>query len=66
MDRCLVTIDVCIRHMFVFMSVVMTVWGLWECLLCSGHCESGFLSFRVCLCKGCDVVCSVVLWRVEL
>ena len=22
----------------VFMSVVVTVWGLWECLLCSGRC----------------------------
>ena len=21
-----------------FMSVVVTVWGLWECLLCIGHC----------------------------
>ena len=36
--RCLETIDVCIWCMFVFMSVVMTVWGLWECLLCSGRC----------------------------
>ena len=25
--RCLETIDVCILHMFVFMSVVVTVWG---------------------------------------
>ena len=25
-DRCLETIDVCIWHMFVFMSVVVTVW----------------------------------------
>ena len=33
--RCPETIDVC---MFVFMSVVVTVWGLWECLLCSGRC----------------------------
>ena len=24
--RCLETIDVCIWHMFVFMSVVVTVW----------------------------------------
>ena len=22
--------------MFVFMSVVVVVWGLWECLLCTG------------------------------
>ena len=26
--RCLETIDVCIWRMFVFMSVVLTVWGL--------------------------------------
>ena len=25
--RCLETIDVCIWHMFDFMSVVVTVWG---------------------------------------
>ena len=37
-DRCLKTIDVCIWHMFVLMSVVVSVWGLWECLLCSGRC----------------------------
>ena len=24
------TIDVCIWRMFVFMSVIMTVWGLWN------------------------------------
>ena len=24
---CLETIDVCIWHMFVFMSIVVTVWG---------------------------------------
>ena len=36
--RCLETIDVCIWRMFVFMSLVVTVAGLWECLLCSGHC----------------------------
>ena len=33
--RHLETINVCIWHMFVFMSVVVTVWG---CLLCSGRC----------------------------
>ena len=27
MIRCLETIDVCIWRMFVFMSVVVTVWG---------------------------------------
>ena len=36
--RCLETIDVCIWRMFVFMSVVVTVWGMWECFLCSGRC----------------------------
>ena len=36
--RCLETIDVCIWRMFVVMSIVVTVWGLWECLLCSGRC----------------------------
>ena len=35
---CLETIDVSIWCMFVFMSAVVTVWGLWECLLCSGRC----------------------------
>ena len=35
--RCLETIDVCIWRMFVFMSVVVIVWGLCECLLCSGR-----------------------------
>ena len=30
--RCLETIDVCIWRMFVFMSVVVSVW---ECLLCA-------------------------------
>ena len=32
--RCLETIDVRIF----FMCVVVTVWGLWECLLCYGRC----------------------------
>ena len=36
--RCLETIDVCILRMFCFMSVVVTVWGSVECLLCSGRC----------------------------
>ena len=36
--RCLETIDVCIWRMFVFMSAVVTVWGMWEYLLCSGRC----------------------------
>ena len=36
--RCLKTIDVCIWSMFAFMSVVVTVWCLWECLFCIGLC----------------------------
>ena len=36
--RCLETIDVCLWRMFVFMPAVVTVWGLWECLLCIGRC----------------------------
>ena len=32
--RCLETIDVCIWRMFVFMSVVVIVWGSHECLVC--------------------------------
>ena len=34
--RYLETIEVCIWRMFVFMSVVVTVWGMWECFLCTG------------------------------
>ena len=30
--RCLETIDVCIWRMFVCMSVVVNMWGLWKCL----------------------------------
>ena len=36
--RCLKTIYVCIWRMFVFISVVVIVWGMWESLLCSGRC----------------------------
>ena len=35
--RCLDTIDVCIWRMFVFMSVVVSVGGILEYLLCSGR-----------------------------
>ena len=35
--RCIETIDVCIWRMFVFMSVVVTVWGSVGSLLCSGN-----------------------------
>ena len=35
---CLETIDVCIWRMFIFMSVVVTVWGSVEMLLCCDRC----------------------------
>ena len=35
---CLEKIDVCIWRMFVFMSVVVTVWGSVGMLLCTGRC----------------------------
>ena len=36
--RSIETIDVCIWRVFVFMSVVVTVWGSVGMLLCSGRC----------------------------
>ena len=36
--RCLETIDICIWRMFVFISVVVAEWDLWECLLCNDRC----------------------------
>ena len=36
--RCLETIDVLIWRMCVFMSIVVTVWGMYTYLLCSGRC----------------------------
>ena len=36
--RCIETIDLCIWCIFVFMSVVVTVWGSVVSLLCSGRC----------------------------
>ena len=55
---CLETIDVCIWRKFVFMSVVVTVWGLWDvcCVAAvvekSGFLALGVLKYVVCLCKG--------------
>ena len=65
---CLKTIDVCIWHMFVFMSVVVTVWGsvgcfvVWRALLKIVGFSLGVLKYVVCLCKGVmDVVFSVCI-----
>ena len=61
------TINVCIWCMFVFMFVVVTVWGLRECLLCSVIAKHsvfslGVLKYVVCLCKGCDGCCVFCLY----
>ena len=66
--RCLETIDVCIWRMFVFMSVVVTVWGsvrmfvlLWP-LLNIVFFSLGVLKYVVCLCKRCDGCCVFCLY----
>ena len=43
--KCLETIDVCIWHMFVFMSVIVTVWGVCGNICCVAAVvkNSGFL-----------------------
>ena len=52
--------------MFVFMSVVVIVWGLWEWLVCSVVKKSVFslavLKYVVCLYKGCDGCCVLCLY----
>ena len=55
--RCLDTIDVCIWRMFVFMSVVVIVWG--SVGMFGGL---GVLKYVVCLCKGCDGCCVFCLY----
>ena len=42
--RCIETIDVCIWRMFVFMSVVVTVWGMGSMSVSSCRC---------CMCGSC-------------
>ena len=36
--RCIEAIYVCLCRSFLCMSVVVTVWGVWECFFCSGCC----------------------------
>ena len=61
--RCIETIDVCIWRMFVFMSVVVTVWGsvgmfvVLRPLLNIVFISLGVLKYVVCLCSGCDGCC---------
>ena len=62
--RCLETIAVCIWPKFVFMSVVLIVWGLWEvsCVVAvvKDSVFLGVLKYVVGLCKGCDGCCVYV------
>ena len=64
--RCLETIDVCILRMFVFMPVIVSVWGSVGVLVVYGPLlkivffSLGVLKYVVCLCKGCDGCC--VFW----
>ena len=58
--RCLETIDVCIWCMFVFMSVVVTVWGVCGNVCCVAVVvkNNGVLKYVVCWrCDGCCVFC---------
>ena len=67
MDRCLETIYICIWRMFVFMSVVVTVWGsvrmfvVYRPLLKIVFFNLGMLKYVLCLCKGCDGCCVLCL-----
>ena len=68
--RCLETIYVCIWRMFVFMSVVVTVWGSVGMNVCcvaavvknSVFFSLGVLKYVVCLCRGCDGCCVFCLY----
>ena len=58
--RCIETIDICIWHMFVFMYVVVTVWGSMRSCVAAVVKDSVFFSFGVLkyvvyLCKGYDI-----------
>ena len=61
--RCLESLDVCIWLMLVFMSVVATVWGLWEVCGVSAIVKDsdffslGLLKYGVGLSQGCDGCC---------
>ena len=66
MARCLETIDVCIWHMLVFMSVVVGVCGNVCCVAAvvkkSVFYSLGVLKYVVCLCRGCDGCCVFCLY----
>ena len=60
-NRCMYMAHVC------FMSIVMTVWGMWECFCIaavvkdSGVVSLGVLKYAF-LCKGCDGCCVFCLF----
>ena len=56
--RYLETIDVCIKRMFVVMSVVVTVWGSVGMFAV----YQPLLKYVVCLCNGCDGCCVLCLY----
>ena len=60
--RCLVTIDVCIWRMFVFMSVKVcgNVCCVEAVIENSVFFSLGVLKYVVCLCRGCDGWCVFV------
>ena len=66
--RYLETIYECIWRMFVFMSVVVTVWGsvrkfvVWRPLLKIVFFSLGVLKYVVCLCRGCNGCCVLCLY----
>ena len=66
--RCLETIDVCIWRMFIFTSVVLTVWGSVGMFVVAAVVKNsvflslGVLKYVVCLCRGCDGCCVFCLY----
>ena len=66
--RCLETMNVCIWSMFVFMSVVVTVWGsvvmfvVLRQLLKIVFFSLGMLKYVVCLCREADGCCVFCLY----
>ena len=67
--RCLETIGVCIWRMFVFTSVVATVWESVDMFVVYrplfkivSFLSLGMLKYVVCLCRGCDACCVFCLY----
>ena len=66
--KCIETINVCIWRIFVFMSVVVLVWGVFSNICCVAAVikdiffNLGVLKYVVCLCKGSDGCCVFCLY----